>query len=68
MANSLEVRAPFLDYRLVELVASMPANLKFHDGQTKYLFRETVKHLLPNEISQRKKKGFSMPIQTGIDS
>jgi asparagine synthase (glutamine-hydrolysing) len=62
MAASLEVRAPFLDYRLVELAASMPADLKFRDGQTKYLLRQIVKPLLPPSISRRSKRGFSMPI------
>ena len=62
MATSLEVRAPFLDYRLVELVASMPAHLKYRNGHTKYLLRKLVNPLLPPEIIQRSKWGFSMPI------
>lgn len=62
MACSLEVRAPLLDHRLVELAASMPANLKFAAGQTKSLFRKAVHDLIPPEITARGKSGFSMPI------
>ncbi|MBI5878485.1 MAG: asparagine synthase (glutamine-hydrolyzing) [Chloroflexi bacterium] len=62
MAASLEVRAPFLDYRLVELLASMPAELKLHGGQTKVLLRRLAAGLLPKEILQRSKWGFSVPI------
>ncbi|MCB0253738.1 MAG: asparagine synthase (glutamine-hydrolyzing) [Anaerolineae bacterium] len=62
MAVSLEVRAPFLDYRLVELAASMPASLKFRDGDTKVLLRKLAGEMLPAEITQRGKQGFSMPI------
>lgn len=62
MAASLEVRAPFLDYRLVELAASMPASLKFADGQTKVLLRRLAANFVPQSIVQRGKQGFSMPI------
>lgn len=62
MAASLEVRAPFLDYRLVELAASMPASLKFANGQTKVLLRRVAADYLPGGIAQRGKQGFSMPI------
>ena len=62
MAASLEVRAPFLDYRLVELAASMPARLKIDEGQTKVLLRRIVDPLLPPDICRRGKWGFSMPI------
>lgn len=62
MAASLEVRSPLLDYRLVELAASMPSNLKFRDGESKYLFKKVVGPLLPQMIPNRLKQGFSMPI------
>ena len=63
MAASLEVRSPFLDYRLVELAASMPDRLKFRGGQTKALLREIAATLLPEDICARGKWGFSMPIK-----
>lgn len=62
MANSLEVRCPILDYRLVELSASLPPQMKIQSGETKRIFRRAFADLLPYEILIRKKKGFSIPI------
>lgn len=62
MATSLEVRAPFLDYRLVELAASMPVRLKMDQARTKILLRQIAEPMLPPEIGARGKMGFSMPI------
>ncbi len=60
MANSLEVRAPFLDYRLVEYLFSLDFNLK--KGNTnKYLLKQVALKYLPKEIVFRRKKGFSSP-------
>lgn len=66
MAASLEVRAPFLDYRLVELAASMPASFKFSNGQTKVLLRKLAAGFLPPDIVRRGKQGFSVPIATWL--
>ena len=63
MAASLEVRAPFLDYRLVELSASMPPALKLCGGQTKVLLRKALRGLVPDDILGRSKAGFSVPIK-----
>lgn len=60
MANSLELRAPFLDYRLVEYLFSVDTNIKTADTN-KYLLKEIAKKYLPSEIVFRKKKGFSSP-------
>lgn len=62
MANSLEVRSPFLDYRLMELAAAIPSNLKFASGETKHLLRRLAAELLPPQICGRTKWGFSVPI------
>ncbi len=62
MANSLEVRAPILDYQVVEFAAGLPSELKFHQGEKKYLLKETFKPLLPDDILYRKKMGFSVPL------
>lgn len=62
MAHGLECRQPLLDYRLVELAASLPAKLKFHSGKGKYLLRDTFGDLLPRQIWTRKKMGFGVPI------
>lgn len=62
MAVSLEVRSPLLDYRLLELTATMPSYLKQREGETKVLFRRAICPLLPPEIVRREKQGFGMPI------
>jgi asparagine synthase (glutamine-hydrolysing) len=62
MACSLEVRAPFLDYELVEFVMGLPPGLKLKGLTSKYLLKKIMKHFLPNEVIQRKKKGFGVPI------
>jgi len=62
MAVSLEVRAPFLDHRVAEYVASLPADYKLRGKTTKYLLKKTVAGLLPAEIINRPKKGFGMPV------
>lgn len=62
MAFSLEARTPFLDYRLVEYLFSLPASLKIRDGLTKYVLREAMKGVLPEEVRLRKDKmGFVTP-------
>ncbi|MBK9591546.1 MAG: asparagine synthase (glutamine-hydrolyzing) [Crocinitomicaceae bacterium] len=61
MAHQLEVRLPFLDYRLVNYLVHLPVEDKLKSGWTKYLLRESV-HELPNEIRWRKdKQGFVTP-------
>jgi asparagine synthase (glutamine-hydrolysing) len=63
MAVSLESRVPLLDYRLVELVASMPPMIKFKGGRSKHIFRQVVQDLVPPEISRRTDKmGFPVPL------
>lgn len=62
MANSREIRLPFLDHEMVEFVFSLPANFKIRNGWTKWLLRETMKDKLPNEIVWRRDKtGFEPP-------
>lgn len=61
MANSLEVRSPFLDYRLVEFGLSLPSSYKIHRGQSKYILREIVKDLVPGSLIDRRKMGFAIP-------
>jgi asparagine synthase (glutamine-hydrolysing) len=62
MAFSVECRFPFLDYRIVELAFSMPGNFKLNNGTTKYILRESVKGLIPDEVYKRRDKiGFATP-------
>jgi len=63
MANSLESRVPFLDYRLVEFVESLPPKLKLNGLNGKYLHKQAVEKWLPREVVRRKKKGFANPIE-----
>ena len=66
MANSLEVRAPLLDYQVMEYAAKMPSSLKLNSGEKKYLLKECFKPLLPNDILYRKKMGFSVPLASWL--
>ncbi len=62
MLNSLEVRSPFLDIELADLVRTIPAQLKFNNGQTKYILKKALAAVLPVDILYRSKKGFGIPI------
>jgi len=62
MLNSLEARCPFLDNDLVDFVRRLPAEYKFRRGQTKYLLRRALKGIVPDEVLQRRKKGFGVPL------
>ena len=62
MANSLEVRAPLLDYELIEFAAKIPASLKLNKGEKKYILKNCFKPILPDDILYRKKMGFSVPL------
>ncbi len=57
MANSLEVRCPLLDHKLMELIAQMPSNLKLHKGQGKYIFKKALQRVLPSSVLTRAQKG-----------
>lgn len=61
MANSLEVRVPFLDHELVEYVFGLDEKLSYDENQTKYLLFKNIEHRLPDEILKRKKQGFVGP-------
>jgi asparagine synthase (glutamine-hydrolysing) len=63
MANSLEARVPFLDYRLIEFIESLPPHLKLNGLTGKYLHKKAVQKWLPKEIIYRPKKGFANPIE-----
>lgn len=61
MAHSLEVRPPFLDHRIVEFAAALPAHFKIRGGQQKFILKELMKHKLPPSVVRRKKIGFDIP-------
>jgi asparagine synthase (glutamine-hydrolysing) len=62
MANSLEARSPFLDHELMEFVAKIPSELKLKGRTTKYVLKESLKGILPDQVLYREKMGFGVPI------
>ncbi|MGH7156178.1 MAG: asparagine synthase-related protein, partial [Acetobacteraceae bacterium] len=62
MANSLEVRSPFLDHRMVEWGLSLPPSLKLRGGQGKYVLKKAMEPLLPKQVLYRPKQGFAMSL------
>lgn len=69
MLNSLEVRAPLLDYRLVEFAfAKVPSHLKATASSRKVLMKRLARRLLPPEFDQHRKQGFSIPLGSWLQS
>ena len=68
MAHSLEARAPFLDFELVEFIQRIPMKWKLHGLTTKYLLKRILRNKLPHSILQRPKKGFGIPVAQWLRS
>lgn len=62
MANSLELRAPLLDYKVMEQAAATRSNLKINQGKLKYILKKTFSKMLPKQILTAKKRGFDIPL------
>jgi asparagine synthase (glutamine-hydrolysing) len=62
MAHGLEGRSPLLDHEFMEFAASLPSALKLRGRDKKYIFRRAIGHLLPEEILDRPKMGFGVPL------
>jgi asparagine synthase (glutamine-hydrolysing) len=62
MANSLEIRSPFLDREVVDFAFSLPHDFKIHGGMKKRLLQDAFRHMLPDELYKRPKKGFEVPL------
>lgn len=62
MANSLEVRSPFLDHQMVNFAAHIPASLKLKKGVSKFILKKALQGILPAKIIERKKHGFGVPV------
>jgi asparagine synthase (glutamine-hydrolysing) len=62
MAVSLEVRAPLLDHRLMEMLARIPSSLKLRGREGKYIFKKAMEPTLPRDILYRNKQGFAVPL------
>lgn len=66
MANSLEVRVPYLDRILIDYARGLPTKYKIKDGQTKYAFRRVANEVLESKFADKKKLGFPVPIREWI--
>jgi asparagine synthase (glutamine-hydrolysing) len=64
MANSLELRVPFLDHMFLEFAASLPENFKVRGFTTKYIAKTALRNIVPREILHRKKVGFPVPYES----
>ena len=62
MQFSLETRVPLIDYRIVEFALNLDSSLKIKNGQSKYLLKQVLYDLVPREIFERPKWGFSIPL------
>ena len=62
MASSVEGRDPFLDHRLVEFVVALPPQMKYREGNGKYVLKQAMRGTLPDEILDRRKQGFGTPM------
>ncbi|QPC48427.1 asparagine synthase (glutamine-hydrolyzing) [Mangrovibacillus cuniculi] len=63
MANSLELRVPFLDKEVMKVASTIPADLKIANGTTKHILRLAAEGIVPNHVLHRKKLGFPVPIR-----
>jgi asparagine synthase (glutamine-hydrolysing) len=63
MAHSVEAREPLLDHKLIEFAASLPASLKLRGPETKSILKRALRGLIPDQIIDRPKQGFDVPIQ-----
>ncbi len=62
MAHSLEVRVPLLDHKVVEFAATIPPELSLNSTCGKRLFKEAMRSILPDEVIERPKRGFAVPL------
>ena len=64
MANSVELRVPFLDHKVLEFAASLPANFKVRGWTTKFLAKKALEARIPKDILNRRKAGFPVPYES----
>ena len=63
MLNSLEVRVPLLDHRIVEFACRLPLDMKIRNGSQKFLLKELLRDLVPASVVNRGKQGFGVPLK-----
>lgn len=64
MAHSLEMRVPFLDYKVVQFALNIPSKLKYRGNCEKYILKQAFKDILPEFVLKRQKMGFPVPISS----
>ena len=63
MGVGLEARVPFLDHKFVELAMSIPTSVKTRNGTLKYILKKAVRNVIPDDLIDRKKQGFDVPLE-----
>ncbi len=66
MANSIELRVPLLDHKVLEFAASLPSSHKLHGTTTKFILKKALSQRIPTEILNRKKTGFPVPYESWL--
>jgi asparagine synthase (glutamine-hydrolysing) len=66
MANSVELRVPLLDHKVLEFAMSLPSNFKLNGFKTKYILKKALTQRIPVEIRNRKKTGFPVPYESWL--
>jgi asparagine synthase (glutamine-hydrolysing) len=66
MAYSVEIRSPFLDYRIVEFARTLPVSYRYQKGRKKRILKDILKEYIPEAIFDQPKKGFSVPMNSWI--
>ncbi len=66
MFTSLEGREPMLDHRIVEFALKLPIQYKFRNGQTKYILKKLLGRYIPDELFNRPKQGFAVPVYSWL--
>lgn len=64
MASSVEVRSPFLDYRILEAARKLPTSYRYKNGDRKIILKDILEEYIPREVFTRPKKGFSIPLKS----
>ena len=62
MASSVEVRSPFLDYRIIEFARTLPISYRYYPGKKKRILRDVLKKYIPEKVFDHPKSGFSVPL------
>jgi len=68
MAHSVEIRSPYLDYRIIEFANRLPGDFKIRQGVNKYVHKLAMQGLVPEDLLNRPKEGFVQPIYTWMNT